>query len=96
MTHDGSTPTSPRTSVFAVPLVFFVRCYQRFLSPLLPASCRFYPSCSAYAVTALQRHGALRGSLLTIRRLSRCHPWSAGGVDHVPARPGTTSSSTSH
>ncbi|WP_242392648.1 membrane protein insertion efficiency factor YidD [Anaeromyxobacter oryzisoli] len=65
-------------------LVLLVRLYQRLISPLLPPACRFYPSCSAYAVTALQRHGALRGSWLTIRRLSRCHPFHPGGIDPVP------------
>ncbi len=70
----------------ARPLVWLVRGYQLFLSPLLPASCRFYPSCSAYAVTALQRFGPVRGTVLTVRRLGRCHPWNLGGVDHVPRR----------
>lgn len=65
-------------------LVLLVRLYQRLVSPLLPPACRFYPSCSAYAVTALERHGALRGSWLTIRRLGRCHPFHPGGIDPVP------------
>lgn len=58
--------------------------YQRFISPLTPPSCRYYPSCSQYAVIAVRRHGALRGSWLALRRLGRCHPWAAGGVDDVP------------
>jgi putative membrane protein insertion efficiency factor len=65
-------------------LVLLVRLYQRLVSPLLPPSCRFYPSCSAYAVAALERHGALRGSLLTVKRLCRCHPFHPGGLDPVP------------
>jgi uncharacterized protein len=65
-------------------LLLLVRGYQLFISPLLGPRCRFYPSCSAYAVTALQTHGALRGSWLAVRRLGRCHPWNPGGVDHVP------------
>ncbi|MET8834083.1 membrane protein insertion efficiency factor YidD [Micromonospora sp. WMMD1076] len=58
--------------------------YRRWISPALPARCRFYPSCSAYAVEAVSRHGALRGSWLTVRRLSRCHPFHPGGHDPVP------------
>jgi uncharacterized protein len=65
-------------------LIFLVRSYQVVLSPLLPASCRFYPSCSTYAVEALERHGALRGGWLTLRRLARCHPFRPGGYDPVP------------
>jgi len=68
----------------ALPLVGLVRVYQRLLSPLLPPSCRFYPSCSAYAVTALTRHGAAKGSWLAARRLARCHPFHPGGIDPVP------------
>lgn len=65
-------------------LVLLVKLYQRLLSPLLPPACRFYPSCSTYAVQALERHGALRGSWLAARRLGRCHPFHPGGVDLVP------------
>ena len=61
-----------------------VRAYQLVLSPLLPPSCRFTPSCSAYALEALSRHGALRGTWLAVRRLARCHPWNPGGYDPVP------------
>lgn len=65
-------------------LIVLIRCYQWTVSPLLGPRCRFYPSCSHYAVEALQRHGLLRGVWLTVRRLSRCHPWHPGGVDPVP------------
>ncbi|HEX8945148.1 MAG TPA: membrane protein insertion efficiency factor YidD [Gemmatimonadaceae bacterium] len=65
-------------------LVLLVRGYQVALSPLLPSSCRYYPSCSAYAIEALERHGALRGSWLAVRRIARCHPFRPGGYDPVP------------
>lgn len=67
-------------------LIGLVRGYQLLISPLLGQTCRYYPSCSAYAVQALQVHGAVKGTWLAVRRLLRCHPWSPGGVDHVPPR----------
>lgn len=66
-----------------------IRLYQIAVSPLLPAACRFYPSCSSYALQAIAEHGVLRGSWLTLARLARCHPWHPGGVDFVPERKGT-------
>jgi len=65
-------------------LVRLVQVYQRVLSPLKPPTCRFAPTCSAYAVEALQRHGALSGSWLTVKRVCRCHPWGGHGYDPVP------------
>jgi putative membrane protein insertion efficiency factor len=65
-------------------LVLAIRAYQRFLSPLTPPTCRFYPSCSQYAVTALERHGVWRGTRLAVWRILRCNPWNPGGVDDVP------------
>jgi len=67
-------------------LVALVRAYRLLLSPWLGSACRFTPSCSLYALTALERHGALGGSYLSARRLLRCHPWCAGGDDPVPSR----------
>lgn len=66
-------------------LAVAVRAYQWLISPVLPQSCRFYPSCSEYAIGALRAHGAGRGTWLALCRIARCHPWSAGGVDPVPA-----------
>ncbi|MDD6124650.1 MAG: membrane protein insertion efficiency factor YidD [Bacteroidaceae bacterium] len=63
-----------------LPIMF----YRQFISPLTPPSCRFTPTCSQYALEALRRHGVLRGSWLTIRRLLRCHPWGGSGYDPVP------------
>jgi putative membrane protein insertion efficiency factor len=65
-------------------LVGIIRGYQRLISPALPAACRFYPSCSAYAAAAIERHGAARGSVLAARRVLRCHPFHPGGIDPVP------------
>ena len=65
-------------------LVLLVRGYQVALSPLLPASCRYYPTCSHYAIEALEKHGALRGGWLALKRIGRCHPFRPGGYDPVP------------
>lgn len=61
-----------------------VRFYRRFLSPLKPPTCRFYPTCSQYALEALEVHGALKGTALTVVRICKCHPLHPGGVDKVP------------
>lgn len=61
-----------------------IRLYQIVISPLLPPACRFYPSCSQYALVAVRERGVLAGSWLALRRLARCHPWNPGGVDFVP------------
>ena len=65
-------------------MILLVRGYQRGISPFLPPSCRYTPTCSAYAVEALEKHGAARGGWLALRRLSRCHPWGGHGYDPVP------------
>lgn len=72
--------------LLAQPLVWLVRAYQLLISPLTPPSCRYYPSCSAYAVTALERFGPVKGTYLAVWRVLRCNPWSPGGVDHVPPK----------
>ena len=67
-------------------VVLAIRLYQRVISPWTVPACRYYPSCSQYALVAVQRYGVVRGGWLAVRRLARCHPWSRGGVDHVPVR----------
>lgn len=76
----GYAPGSMATRI----LVSLIRGYQRYISPLLRPRCRFHPSCSQYAVEALLRHGALKGGLLAVRRVMRCHPLHPGGYDPVP------------
>ena len=66
-----------------VVLIFFIRTYRLFISPLLPPSCRFTPTCSEYAMQAIEKYGALRGVYLAARRLLRCHPFHSGGYDPV-------------
>lgn len=68
-------------------LIGILRGYQLLISPVLGQHCRFYPSCSHYAIKAVRLHGVLRGGWLAVRRVVRCHPWHAGGVDPVPELP---------
>ena len=65
-------------------LLLIIRGYQTLLSPIMGQSCRFYPTCSCYAHTAIERHGVFKGMYLAIRRILRCHPWHPGGMDPVP------------
>lgn len=65
-------------------IIGLIRGYQYLLSPFLGAHCRYYPSCSSYAVTAIQDHGVFKGLSLALRRVGRCHPWHEGGYDPVP------------
>ena len=77
---------SPAAALLSLP----VRAYRLFVSPMLGRTCRFHPSCSAYALQALDRHGALRGTWLALRRVARCHPWGGSGIDEVPERQART------
>jgi len=71
---------TPLAYLFSLP----VRAYRLIFSPWVGHGCRYQPTCSAYALEALQKHGAIRGSWLAIRRIGRCHPWGASGIDNVP------------
>ena len=75
-------------------LLVLLRAYQLIVSPMLGQNCRYYPSCSHYAMEAIRVHGAARGGWLGLKRLGRCHPWQAGGFDPVPPADGKPSSST--
>ena len=68
--------------VLIFPFLLLIRIYQTLLSPLLPSSCRFHPTCSHYSLEALKKHGLWKGTLLAIKRISQCHPW--GGQGHAP------------
>ena len=67
-------------------LKFFIKAYRKLISPILPNSCRFTPTCSQYALEALDKHGAIKGSILTVWRILRCNPFCRGGYDPVPER----------
>jgi putative membrane protein insertion efficiency factor len=88
-----------RPGLIARSALWLIAAYRRFLSPLLGANCRYTPSCSAYAQEAVERHGAARGAVLSLRRIGRCHPFREGGYDPVPqattTSPPASSGSTS-
>ncbi|MCD6117070.1 membrane protein insertion efficiency factor YidD [bacterium] len=65
-------------------LIFFIRVYRKIISPGLPSTCRFYPTCSEYSLQAIEKYGAAKGIVLSVKRISRCHPWNPGGYDPVP------------
>ena len=71
-------------NLFGKVLIGVITLYRLFVSPLLGTNCRFQPSCSAYGIEAITRHGALKGGWLIVRRISKCHPWGASGYDPVP------------
>ena len=85
--HEPSDHIARPTTAGARLVVLPIVAYRRWISPALPARCRFYPSCSAYALEAVAIHGAIRGTGLAIWRLLRCHPFHPGGFDPVPPRP---------
>jgi putative membrane protein insertion efficiency factor len=62
-------------------LILLIKIYQKFISPMLPKTCRFYPTCSAYFIQALEKYGFFKGTYLGLKRISRCHPWNPGGYD---------------
>ena len=78
------TVASVITSVPRHVALALIRVYQKVISPLLPPTCRFTPTCSNYAAGAIQRYGLLRGGWLAVKRIARCHPWNPGGYDPVP------------
>lgn len=65
-------------------MIMLIRGYQIFISPIFPRTCRFYPTCSAYFIQALEKYGVFKGSYLGIKRILKCHPWNPGGYDPVP------------
>ena len=80
-------PHNPKQNLkkaLSLPLIALVRFYQICISPLKPPTCRFTPTCSAYAIQALRKHGPIKGLYLTAKRLLRCHPWGGSGYDPVP------------
>ncbi len=91
MASTGSGRFTASTAVPSVPLIprnviiGALHAYRTIISPLYGDVCKYYPSCSAYAVGAVQQHGVVKGAALTAARLARCHPWAAGGIDDVPA-----------
>ncbi len=64
-----------------MPIILIIRIYQIFISPITPATCRFYPTCSTYFIQALEKYGLIKGTYLGIKRILRCHPWNPGGYD---------------
>jgi len=72
--------------IVIAPFVFLIRGYQKFISPILPSSCRYTPTCSHYAIEALKTHGLLRGGWLATKRIVSCNPWGGSGHDPVPPK----------
>jgi putative membrane protein insertion efficiency factor len=70
--------------ILALPIILLIKIYQLVISPILPPSCRFIPTCSHYSLEALKKHGLLKGGWLSLKRILRCHPWGGSGYDPVP------------
>ncbi len=70
--------------ILALPLILIIKLYQLIISPILPPSCRFTPTCSHYSLEALKKHGLIKGGWLSLKRIARCHPWGGSGYDPVP------------
>ncbi|MDP2773767.1 MAG: membrane protein insertion efficiency factor YidD [Nocardioides sp.] len=77
-------------------VIWLLKAYRAVISPLYGQVCRYHPSCSAYALEAVEQHGTFRGMWLGVRRLARCHPWAAGGYDPVPPRVAAGNSTSTH
>ena len=90
-----SSAVFPTSRFATAAAVFLIRCYQAMVRPFLIGTCKFHPSCSEYAVEALYTHGPRRGLILAVRRLTRCHPFSPGGIDPVP-KPEPSSDNRAH
>lgn len=69
--------------IIKLPFILLIKFYRYFISPLLGPNCRFYPTCSAYAIQAIEKYGIFKGSFLALKRILKCHPWSEGGIDEV-------------
>ncbi len=70
--------------IIILPFILLVKAYQYFISPLIPPACRYHPTCSQYSIDALKKHGLFKGLWLSVKRISRCHPWGGHGFDPVP------------
>lgn len=84
MNHSRSPLIGPFSWALSALARGLIKGYQWFISPILPGSCRFYPTCSSYALEALDVHGPVKGAWLALKRIGRCHPWNDGGIDPVP------------
>ena len=72
--------------IIIFPLLIIIKVYQLLISPILRSNCRFLPTCSEYAIESLKSHGLIKGSILTIKRIGRCHPWGGHGYDPIPSK----------